>query len=149
MENGLVIRDSKRNEYVWVEVPKNATVYGETNLNLDLDNLTGTDLTDAYTTIENALKAYSSEYRVNEDQYRTFNIMGLSRDDYTALKNKMLKSIYKNGGFYIGRYETGILGSFRDHYLSTTTETPVIQANAYPYNYVTVPQAQTLAASMD
>ncbi|MBQ2835337.1 MAG: hypothetical protein IJE68_00660 [Clostridia bacterium] len=143
LESGLVIKDSKGNEYVWVEVPKSATVYGAEGLNI-------TSFGDAeYTAIETALKAYSVEYRVREDQPTTYNIIGLSPENYTATKNKMLKSIYQNGGFYIGRYETGILGSYRDYYSESTEEIPVIQANAYPYNYVTAFQAQSLAKSMD
>ena len=63
----------------------------------------------------------------------------------------MLKSVYENGGFYVGRYETGIEASYRTSPGDTTqtpTETPVIKANEYPYNYVTRTQAQTLASSM-
>ncbi len=33
---------------------------------------------------------------------------GLTSIQYTALKQKMLKSVYQNGGFYVGKYETGI-----------------------------------------
>ena len=49
----------------------------------------------------------------------------------------MLKSVYQNGGFYIGKYETG------------REEIPVIKQNAYPYNNVTCSQAQTLASKME
>lgn len=149
LESGLVIKDSKGNEYVWVEVPMSiSALYDEDGLKIDLDNLTGTDLTDAYTSIENALKSYSASYKVRDDRPSTYNIIGLSPENYTATKNKMLKSIYQNGGFYIGRYETGILESYRDYYSDSTEEIPVIQANAYPYNYVTAFQAQSLAKSM-
>ena len=33
--------------------------------------------------------------------------------EYNTYKNKMLKSVYLNGGFYVGRYETGIANSYR------------------------------------
>ena len=63
----------------------------------------------------------------------------------------MLKSIYQNGGFYVGKYETGIEDAPKTSGSATTapTETPVIKQNAYPYNYVTCSQAQTLASNME
>ena len=52
----------------------------------------------------------------------------------------MLKSVYENGGFYIGKYEVGTetLRTTKDAPLTT----PVIKEGAYPYNYVTNKQAQ-------
>ena len=66
----------------------------------------------------------------------------------------MLQSVYENGGFWIGRYETGIENSFRDYGTDydtdhPITETPVIKANAYPYNWVRCSQAQQLASQMN
>ena len=63
----------------------------------------------------------------------------------------MLKSVYQNGGFYIGKYETGIENKPKTSGSADTapTETPVIKRNAYPYNYVTCSQAQTLASNME
>ena len=63
----------------------------------------------------------------------------------------MLKSVYQNGGFYIGKYETGIEDAPKTSGSSSTapTEIPVIKPNAYPYNYVTCSQAQTLASNME
>lgn len=69
----------------------------------------------------------------------------------------MLKSVYQNGGFYVGRYETGIAYDdangpryFGLDYesLYEATQTPVIKANAYPYNWVRRTQAKVLAESM-
>ena len=60
----------------------------------------------------------------------------------------MLKSVYQNGGFYIGKYETGTETARTSGNASTApTEIPVIKQNAYPYNYVTCSQAQTLATT--
>ena len=63
----------------------------------------------------------------------------------------MLKSVYQNGGFYIGKYETGIEDAPKISGSSSKvpTETPVIKPNAYPYNFVTCSQAQTLASNME
>ena len=52
----------------------------------------------------------------------------------------MLKSVYENGGFYIGKYEVGTftLKCTKEEFLTD----PVIQEGAYPYNYITCKQAQ-------
>ena len=55
----------------------------------------------------------------------------------------MLKSVYENGGFYIGRYEVGTETARTTKYDDLTT--PIIRQDAYPYNYVTCKQAQSLA----
>lgn len=148
-ESGLVIEDSSGNQYVWIEVPKNETVYA--NSKLSITEFT----TDEYTSIENDLKAYSADYRTRDEVYSSYTAIGLPESDqdgiaYNELKQKMLKSIYQNGGFYIGRYETGISDSYRTKSTSTTpSETPVIQANAYPFNWITCSQANTLAINME
>jgi len=149
LDTGLVIKDSSGNEYVWVEVPKNTTVYP--NAQLSITEFTDTE----YTSIENDLKAYVATYRNGTsytDEYPSgvvYRAVGLAYDDYIALKQKMLKSIYQNGGFYVGRYETGIADTYRtSSTTSTPTETPVIKADAYPFNYITCAQAQTKASAM-
>ena len=38
----------------------------------------------------------------------TSNESWFSKDEYISTKQKMLQSIYENGGFYVGRYEAGI-----------------------------------------
>ena len=69
-------------------------------------------------------------------------------DEYNELKRNTLTSIYKNGGFYVGRYETGIDYSEGARTVAgDATETAVIKQNAYPYNYVTTSQAQTLSSN--
>ena len=67
----------------------------------------------------------------------------------------MLNSIKDNGGFYIGKYETGIDDSSIESTATTTaglrtssgdtTQTAVIKQNKQPYMYVTCSQAETLA----
>ena len=65
----------------------------------------------------------------------------------------MLKSVYQNGGFWIGRYETGLTNWYRtygeEYYKEhPIIDTPVIKCNAYPYVWVRCAQAQTLASNM-
>ena len=85
------------------------------------------------------------------DEYSSDAATGLTSEQYYELKNKMLKSIYQNGGFYVGKYEAGIEETPKTSGSSSTapTEIPVIKQNVYPYNYVTCSQAQTLASSME
>ena len=148
LSNGYTIQDSKGNQYVWVEVPMTDEVYPTAGLNIK--NFT----TEEYTAIETDLHTYTNDYRNGtgyKDEYYSDEATGLTSEQYTALKQKMLKSVYKNGGFYIGKYETGIESTPKTSGSSTTApeEIPVIKQNAYPYNYVTCSQAQTLANSME
>ena len=146
LKNGLTIQDSTGNQYVWVEVPKAERVYKTAGLEIK-------DFTDEeYTAIETDLHTYTDVYRNGtnyKDEY--YSEVGLTNDQYTNLKKTMLKSVYQNGGFYIGKYETGIENKPKTSGSADTapTETPVIKQNAYPYNYVTCSQAQTLASNME
>ena len=142
LDTGLVIKDPSGNEYVWIEVPKTATVYATAGLGLT------TFSTTEYTNIENDLKAYSAEYRTQEE-VKSYTGTGVSDTKYKNFKDAMLQSVYKNGGFYIGRYETGCTENPRNINSTTTSETPVIKQNAYPFNYVTCAQAQSLASGME
>ena len=144
LDNGLTIQDSTGNQYVWIEVPMKTEVYPTAGLEI-------TEFTeDAYTKIENDLHTYTNDYRRSgwEDKYYSDAATGLTSAQYTELKQKMLKSVYQNGGFYIGKYETGTETARTSGDASTApTDTPVIKQNVYPYNYVTCSQAQTLATT--
>ena len=159
VDTGLVIADSNRNEYVWVVVPRTTTVYKTTGLGK-------TTFTDAdYMSIENDLKEYTKIYRESTSFTDTWyaddkNEGWLSETEYAVLKNSMLKSVYENGGFYVGRYEAGIDTKTGTNRTSNTDKnsdgkyimpstTPVSKANAYPYTYVTRTQAQNLASNVN
>ena len=146
LKNGLTIQDSTGNQYVWIEVPMTEEVYPTAGLSIT--NFTEEE----YTAIETDLHTYTDVYRNGtnyKDEY--YSEVGLTNDQYTNLKKTMLKSVYQNGGFYIGKYETGIENKPKTSGSADTapTETPVIKRNAYPYNYVTCSQAQTLASNME
>ena len=147
LEKGLTIQDSQGNQYVWVEVPKTKEVYPTAGLEI-------TEFTESeYTAIETDLHTYTNDYRNGtsyKDEYYSDAVTGLTSEQYTQLKQKMLKSVYQNGGFYIGKYETGTETARTSGDASIApTETPVIKQNVYPYNYVTCSQAQTLASNME
>ena len=123
-------------------------VYPTAGLSIDLF----TD--EEYTKIEIDLHTYTNYYRNGtsyKDEYYSDETTGLTSTQYAELKKKMLKSVYQNGGFYVGKYETGIEETPKTSASSSTTptETPAIKQNAYLYNLVTCKQAQTLASSME
>ena len=155
---GIVIKDKNNNEWVWIEVPKTTVFSG---LTIDTTNT----LTEQnYTDIKNKLIAYATTYRKGSatqsyswtDEW--YNGCGMASDEYKTAYQKMLKSVYTYGGFWIGRYEAGIEG--------TTTETTnartdssarisietspkaISQKDAIPYNYVYCSEAQALAKEM-
>ena len=155
IDTGLVIQDASGNEYVWVVVPRTTAVYATTGLGK-------TTFTDAdYTSIENDLKDYTSTYVTTYGYSDTYvaddKSVGWFADEtaYNNLKNSMLKSVYENGGFYVGRYEAGI-GTNRTSIEAQVngkypvpTTAPVTKADAYPYTYVTRTQAQNLASNVN
>ena len=163
IDKGLVIQDTSGNEYVWVVVPKslyNNTAYNSNNAKKPSSS---TD----YANIEYCLQQYTATYRKgtsNSDVYYPDDKnVGWFADEtaYNNLKNSMLKSVYENGGFYVGRYEAGIdttTGTNRTSKGPTNSDgkytiegmpTPVSKADAYPYTYVTRTQAQNLASNVN
>ena len=159
IDTGLVIQDASGNEYVWVVVPKslyNNTAYNSNNAKKPSSS---TD----YANIEYCLQQYTATYRNVTGYYDVYypddKNVGWFADEtaYNNLKNSMLKSVYENGGFYVGRYEAGI-GTNRTSEGPTNSDgkytieempTPVSKADAYPYTYVTRTQAQNLASNVN
>ncbi|MDO4975179.1 MAG: hypothetical protein Q4E61_02535 [Alphaproteobacteria bacterium] len=201
VEKGLVVIDSYGNEYVWIPVfEKSATrTWGvdysavATPKTAEKTKFTAAD----YTNIESALKAYTATYKNNDftdkwygnsinatsgyyngSKFIYYTNGNMSQPEYETLYHNMLVSVYKNGGFYIGRYEmgTGVATSveiaqsltrtrmseykaYSDSNTSTTVRnnaapsiagmpTPVSKANAVGYTYITQNQAQMLAKKM-
>ena len=178
---GIVIKDKNNNEWVWIEVPKTTVFSG---LTIDTTNT----LTEQnYADIKNKLIDYATTYRegssgqgynwtdewyakdgstlitastsnLTEAQKALTNGCGLTYDEYKTAYQKMLKSIYTYGGFWIGRYEAGIEGSIEDMSKERTdlseritigsSPKAISQKDAIPYNYVYCSEAQALAKEM-
>ena len=154
---GIVIKDVNNNEWVWVEIPK-MTVFAD----LTID--TTKELTEKnYNDIKNKLITYAATYREGKsgqgrywsDEW--YDGCGMTSDEYTESYQKMLKSVYTHGGFWIGRYEAGIEGSIDDISKARTSHTDIeigtspkaiSQKDAIPYNYVYCSEAQALAKEM-
>lgn len=133
LSNGLVIQDNIGNQYVWIEVPKN--IYSTAKNS------------EEYSNIEKDMQSYANEYRLAGYTDQWYEGCGIETDiEYNTLKNKMLKSVYENGGFWIGRYEVGT------EILRTKLEDELAQIRVtkdlYPYNFVTCEIAQKRAKTM-
>ena len=143
IDTGLIMTDSKYNEWVWIEVPK--SIYSNTTYNSGTAPTSSVD----YDKIESVMQMYASDYRQSNwtDTFKSTEQHGFAEEtDYDKWKNSMLKSVYENGGFYIGRYEVGITDARMES--STELPTPFIQRDKYPYIYITCSQAQTLAKQL-
>ena len=132
---GLVITDSSGNEYVWVEVPK--TIYTDSNYNIKGEPSSSTD----YEKIEACLKLYTDDY--SNSSYSDTN------PSFTTQYQNMLKSVYENGGFWIGRYESGLEGENPRTSHSEISSKAIVKQNKIPYNWVTRDEAQKLAEEMN
>ena len=151
LADGLVIQDESGNEYVWIEVPKSLyanSSYNTKTATADQKPASSTE----YDKIEYCLHKYTDYYGSVTDNYYSDEATGLTSEQYTVLKQKMLKSVYENGGFWIGRYEAGVTTN-RTESGGTPTVTPLSKAGTvenpvYPYTYVTCSQAQTLTSKL-
>ena len=196
IETGMVITDSEGNEYVWIPVfekDENCT-WGADYSTVKTQT---EDSDEYYAAIETALKVYTKDY--SDSSYKDvwygdkdnskygyydgtnfihYTNGNMKKEEYTELYRGMLKSVYENGGFYIGRYEMGIqvVNSTAEaqqktrtkmtEYTASTEEEgnttivengapsiegmalPVSKANAVPYNNITQSQAQMLAENL-
>ena len=159
IDTGLVIQDASGNEYVWVVVPK--SLYNNTNYNSN--NTKKPSSSTDYANIEYCLQQYTVTYRNGTSFFDVYYAddknVGWFADAtaYNNLKNSMLKSVYENGGFYVGRYEAGIAENRTSNtdknsdgkYTIEGMPAPVSKADAYPYTYVTRTQAQNLASNVN
>ena len=127
VEDGLVIKDENNNSFIWIEVPKKVTEDAE---NED--------------EIEKSLQEYVGNYKKEEYEDQWYEGCGISTEkEYKEQKNKMLNSIKENGGFWLGQYEVGTQTQRKN--LNDILTKAVCEKGAYPYNYITPKQAQTLA----
>ena len=147
LADGLVIKDSNGNEYVWIEVPKTITKDAETDE--EIYNALRDYCNDVISSTGGSQNTSTANYT---DTW--YNGCGLNETDYNKYKSRMLNSIKDNGGFWIGRYEAGIEGSNKDISLArqshsdilTSSPKAVSKPDCIPYNWVTCSEAQKLAS---
>ena len=115
-------------------------------------NYYGTIYTDKGITEETEYVSGTKYYADITEKLTDTSGCGLTFNDYQINYQKMLSSVYTNGGFWISRYEIGDSTATKNNETRTsssgTTGTAVSQANQIPYNWVTCSQAQILASGM-
>ena len=150
VNHGLVIKDEKNNEWVWIPVDKTtlATMYEESSDEKTLCGTTGetavktklyskseiisgqTRVTPGTTTDSRepdlVVKKYDGkdDYDSKEEYYKTileFESKEKMAEAFVADYNEMIASISKYGGFYIGRYELSEAGVQKDKATLTNT----------------------------
>jgi len=128
IENGLVVRDSNENEWVWIPVSDEdlALMYEESSTGW---NMLGTDVNTKYKTLGTTLGSKilnRTDPGLIEDPYyrepdvlyvydiEQENCIQAGFENITDMANKlkddyrdMIESLRENKGFYIGRYELG------------------------------------------
>ena len=147
LQTGLTIQDINGNEWVWIEVPKSVTKNANTNDEIEkaLEEYTKSDIIG-----QNLIMARNG---CTDSNYEG---TGMTDENYINKKNKMLKTIKNNGGFYIGKYETGYNVVSQNNIRSgkntsteyPTNEKPLIKKNLNPYNWVNCKQAENLSESL-
>ncbi len=102
---------TKRNQWVWVPVPDPERIYSEDS--------SGNKIGKFYSFSSTGRKLSTSTFEPiiatnfdKESYFAQYNLIGMSREKfYEEMQNEFnatVESIKKYGGFYIGRYETGI-----------------------------------------
>lgn len=162
IDEGLVITDSQGNEYVWIEVPNDESGPDYTNVEnndkidtskiyialkkycaTDLEGKTLVNSTSKDEWYDSDGKKSNSSTNLNDSE-----VCGLTNKQYTELYDKMLISIYKNGGFWIGRYEAGTTSPRKSKNDSIENIVPASKQNLYPINFVSCSQAEKLASTV-
>ena len=137
VEDGIVIEDDIGNQFVWIPVGEykvSTTINAEGKLTNNLSRRTFT--------LEGATEV-SNDDVINSDFYGEGYDYSVAKDTIGAFKT----SATNNGGFYIGRYETGT-ETKRKTYKDELT-TPEVQESKYVYNYVSRDEAKALAEELD
>ena len=136
VEEGIVIEDSNNNQFVWIPVGEynvSETINSAGKLTNELSRRT---FTSSGSTPVNGDEVIDTYY------YGEGNENSVAKEQIDTFKT----SATTNKGFYIGRYEAG---TETERTAKTDPLTmPLVQANKYPYVYVTRDQAKEQAEAM-
>ena len=151
VEEGIVIEDSIGNQFVWIPV-------GEYNVSTTI-NSTGkltNNLSRRKMSSSGATEIEGDTGMVEEKENKVVTIYGEGATHdvdgnsiTTVAKEQIGEFISKTeekGGFYIGRYEAGT--EIKRTSMSDSQTTPLVQANKFPYGFVTRNTAKEQAESM-
>ena len=144
VEEGIVIEDDSGNQFVWIPVGEynvSTTINSTGKLTNELARRTFTEESSILINGDDPVAGPDAE-KYNEYYYGEGNENSVAKDQIDAFKN----SSTTNKGFYIGRYEAG---TEQERIVETDPlTTPLVQANKYPYVYVTRTDAKTQAEAM-
>ena len=136
LNTGITMKDSHDNEWTWVVVPKTVTASA---------SVIGANEDPTGSALETALKNYAAtvvtRYSNFTDTWVSEEQSGFTSDEYTSKKRNMLNGVKANGGFWIGKYEMGYMDTPIYSNYNSTTRTAVVQKDAYPYNYINLPNS--------
>ena len=144
VEEGIVIEDSNNNQFVWIPVGEynvSTTISSTGKLTNELSRRTFTDSGSTIVNGDDAIAGPNAETE-NEYYYGEGNTNSVAKEQIDAFKT----SSTTNKGFYIGRYEAGTETERTEE--TDTLTTTLVQANKYPYVYVTRDEAKKQAEAM-
>ena len=144
VEEGIVIEDDNGNQFVWIPVGEynvSTTISSTGKLTNELSRRTFTESGSTLVNGDDAIAGPNAETE-NEYYYGEGNTNSVAKDQIDAFKT----SSTTNKGFYIGRYESGT--EIERTAKTDPLTTPLVQANKYPYVYVTRDEAKQQAEAM-
>ena len=127
-DTGLVIEDKEGNQFVWVPVEYTATGTKDEN-GLDT-GFTAVFKRGTAAETSSGSGIYKMTGTLNSDYVEPY------ADRYATEYYAMMKSVEKNHGFYIARFEAGDGDAITARTDETETHKVVSKKNAYVYNYV-------------
>ena len=134
VEDGVVIKDEKGNEFVWIPVGTiNLSKGGTATINYDRYAFSDWDKNGTDST------SYQAPIKTTSSESEYFS---------EALNSSEKNSAVSNHGFYLGRYEAGVSSTSARTASSGTSDAVIIQPNKNVYNFVTQSEARSLAEGM-
>lgn len=134
VEDGVVIKDEKGNEFVWIPVGTiKLSTGGTATINYDRYAFSGWDKNGTDST------SYQAPIKTTSSESEYFS---------EALNSSEKNSAVSNHGFYLGRYEAGVSSTSARTASSGTSDAVIIQPNKNVYNFVTQSEARSLAEGM-
>ena len=145
VEEGIVIEDDSGNQFVWIptgEYNVSTTINSKGKLTNELTRRTFPSRGPKTVSGDSEIESY---YYGEGDSRSCTIVDGTNSIDAFLSRAKPVSQGGK-GGFYIGRYEAGTETERKSN--SEPLTTPLVQANKYPYVYVTRDQAKQKAETM-
>lgn len=126
VDNGLVIKDEKGNEFVWVPVEYTKSTDGD-------DNGYDDNFEKVFVTKDGYASGSPQTFVSNGDATEPYSTGSYTEEEFEY--NKMKASVQENRGFYIARYEAG-LPEGKTTSNVTTGDLPVSKKGADVWNYI-------------